>query len=74
MALKTFLKRLRELREAAGLSLADVAGRTGMDKGYVSRLETGRGNPTVGTLARYAQALGVRVVFGVEGEGGPSAD
>jgi transcriptional regulator with XRE-family HTH domain len=71
-ALMAFLKRLRELREAAGLSLADVAERTGMDKGFVSRLETGQGNPTVDTLARYAAALGKRVVFGVEDESGPT--
>jgi transcriptional regulator with XRE-family HTH domain len=66
----TFLKRLRELREAAGLSLADVAERAGMDKGFVSRLETGQGNPTMTTLARYAAVLGQRVVFGVEEAGG----
>jgi ribosome-binding protein aMBF1 (putative translation factor) len=74
-ALMAFLKRMRELREAAGLSLADVAERTGMDKGFVSRLETGQGNPTVDTLARYAAALGKRVVFGMEDEptGRPNA-
>jgi transcriptional regulator with XRE-family HTH domain len=46
-----------------------------MDKGFVSRLETGQGNPTVDTLARYAAALGKRVVFGMEDEptGRPNA-
>src|SRR5262249_49709730 len=72
-AILGFLKKMRELREAAGLSLADMAERTGMDKAFVSRLETGQGNPTVDTLARYAAALGKRVVFGMEDEGGPSA-
>jgi ribosome-binding protein aMBF1 (putative translation factor) len=65
-AILGFLKQMRELREAAGLSLADMANRTGMDKAFVSRLETGQGNPTVDTLARYAAALGKRVVFGIE--------
>jgi ribosome-binding protein aMBF1 (putative translation factor) len=65
-AILGFLKQMRELREAAGLSLADMADRTGMDKAFVSRLETGQGNPTVDTLARYAAALGKRVVFGIE--------
>jgi transcriptional regulator with XRE-family HTH domain len=37
---------------------------------FVSRLETGNGNPTVDTLARYAAALDERVVFGVEHETG----
>ena len=65
-AIMAFLKRMRELREAAGLSLADVAERTGMDKAFLSRLETGRGNPTLDTLARYAAALGKRAVFGLD--------
>lgn len=67
-ALMAFLKRMRATRESAGLSLADVADRTGMDTAFVSRLETGQGNPTVDTLARYAAALGKPVVFGVEEE------
>jgi DNA-binding XRE family transcriptional regulator len=65
-AILGFLKKMRELRESAGLSLADMADRTGMDKAFVSRLETGQGNPTIDTLARYAAALGKRVVFGIE--------
>jgi ribosome-binding protein aMBF1 (putative translation factor) len=68
--IRVLLHRLRQAREAAGLSLADVAERTGMDKAFVSRLETGKGNPTVETLARYAAALGKRVVFGMEDEPG----
>jgi ribosome-binding protein aMBF1 (putative translation factor) len=60
------VKRLRAEREAIGLSLADLADRTGMDKAALCRLETGRhGNPTVDTLARYAAALGKTVTFGV---------
>ena len=60
------LHELRRAREAANLSLADVATQTGMDKAALSRLETGQGNPTIETIARYAAALGKRVVFGVE--------
>jgi predicted transcriptional regulator len=64
--IKQLLHKLRQAREAANLSLADIAERTGMDKAALSRLETGQGNPTIDTLARYAAALGKRVVFGVE--------
>ena len=64
--IRILLHSLREAREAADLSLAEVAGRTGMDKAFLSRLETGQGNPTLETLARYAAGLGKRVVFGVE--------
>ncbi len=65
-ALQVLLQNLRASREAAGLSLSDVAETSGMDKAALSRLETGQSNPTVDTLGRYAQALGKRVVFGVE--------
>ena len=64
--IKQLLHVLRQAHESANLSLADVAERTGMDKAALSRLETGQGNPTIDTLARYAAALGKRVVFGVE--------
>ncbi len=69
---------LRKAREAAGLSLAAVAERTGIDKGALSRIETGQHlNPTVTTLSRYAQALGKRWVWSLEdecGEGESRAD
>jgi DNA-binding XRE family transcriptional regulator len=53
------LAQLRKAREEAGLSLADVAERTGIDKAALSRLETGKQpNPTVETLMRYATAVG----------------
>src|SRR5262249_49324590 len=54
---------LRKAREQAGLSLADMAERTGIDKAALSRIETGQHpNPTVSTLCRYARALGKRWV------------
>src|SRR5690348_11768233 len=52
---------LKKAREAAGLSLADVAERCAIDKAALSRIESGQHlNPTVSTLCRYAQALGMR--------------
>jgi transcriptional regulator with XRE-family HTH domain len=58
---------LREAREQAGLSLADVAERSGIDEAALSRIETGQHpNPTVSTLCRYAGALGKRWVWGLE--------
>lgn len=60
---------LRKAREKAGLSLADMAERTGIDKGALSRIETGQhNNPTVYTLSRYAHALGKRWVWKLEDE------
>ena len=59
---KTFAG-LKALREQQGLSIAAMAERTGMDRAMISRLENGQiDNPTIATLARYAKALGKRVV------------
>jgi ribosome-binding protein aMBF1 (putative translation factor) len=54
---------LKAERERAGLSLADLSAKTGLDRAAISRLENGvRGNPTIGTLGRYASALGLRIM------------
>lgn len=50
---------LKAERLAQGLSLSDVEQRTGLGKSALSRLETDPdANPTLATLARYAEALG----------------
>ena len=59
---KTFSS-FKALREQQGLSISDMAARTGMDGAMISRLENGQvDNPTITTMARYAKALGKRVV------------
>jgi DNA-binding Xre family transcriptional regulator len=61
--LQELLRQLKAAREAKGLSLADLTERTGMDRSALSKLETGqRANPTMETLARYAEAVGKRLV------------
>ena len=58
-ALLMMVATLRTERERQGLSLADIAARTGMDRSMVSRLELGKiPNPTYQTLRSYAHALG----------------
>jgi DNA-binding XRE family transcriptional regulator len=62
---------LKKAREAAALSLADVAERTSIDEAALSRIETGQNpNPTVSTLCRYAHALGKRWKWVLEDEVG----
>jgi transcriptional regulator with XRE-family HTH domain len=57
---------LREERERQGLSLGDVAKRSGIDKAALSRLEGGQHlNPTWNTLTRYAAALGKALTLGL---------
>ncbi len=61
---RVLIHELKKAREAAGLSLAVVARRTGMDQATLSRLENGRQpNPTVDTLWRYARAVGRELVL-----------
>jgi transcriptional regulator with XRE-family HTH domain len=43
-------RRLRELRQARGLSLSELARRAGVGKGSLSEIESGRRNPTLETL------------------------
>jgi DNA-binding XRE family transcriptional regulator len=60
------MTQLRQERERQGLTLADMANRTGIDQAALSRLENGRTpNPTLDTLRRVATALGkvIRCTF-----------
>jgi len=57
--LESLGQRLRKERKAQGLSLADMQGLTGMSRSACSNIENARrANPTVETIARYAEALG----------------
>jgi transcriptional regulator with XRE-family HTH domain len=58
---KTLGERIREIREARGLTQRQVAGRLEIDDYYVSRLENNHINPTLATLQRLARALEVDV-------------
>jgi DNA-binding XRE family transcriptional regulator len=51
--------RLRELRLAAGLTQAELARRTGIHRPNIARVEAGRHTPSLDTLARIANAIGV---------------
>jgi transcriptional regulator with XRE-family HTH domain len=53
---------IRKLREARGLTQAEVAERADVKKQYVTMLERGaRKNPSLPVLKRIAKALGVPV-------------
>jgi DNA-binding XRE family transcriptional regulator len=65
--LRPLLEELKRAREAAGLTLAEVARRCGIDQPALSRLENGHSkNPTLDTLWRYAAAVGRRLVLTTE--------
>ena len=64
--LRETVRILKAEREAQGLTLQQLGDRTGIGKANLSRLENSRNpNPTVGTLARYADALGKNLVITV---------
>lgn len=66
-ALRDAMAVLKLEREARGLSLADVAERSGIDRSRLSRLENDpRSNPTLATLTRVAGAIGVKLAIQVE--------
>jgi len=66
-ALSHFVAGLKLERERAGLSLTDVAARTGLDRATVHRIESGKvPNPTYSTLKAYATALVCRVALALE--------
>lgn len=54
-------RNVKRLRIAAGLTQASLAERMGVDRAYVSGLESGQRNPTVVTLWHITKALGVKL-------------
>jgi transcriptional regulator with XRE-family HTH domain len=52
---------LREEREKAGLSLAQLASRSGLTKTYLVRLENQAANPSIEVLGRIAEALDLTI-------------
>ncbi|MCM2477211.1 helix-turn-helix domain-containing protein [Rhizobium sp. CG5] len=60
LAAKTSLgMRIKTLRKARNLTLDALATLAATDKGYLSRLERGMKSPTVATLLKLSEALGV---------------
>ena len=52
---------LLSMRKRAGLTQEEIAKKMGTQKGNVSRLEKGRGNPGWKTLQNYAHACGFEI-------------
>jgi DNA-binding Xre family transcriptional regulator len=53
---KVAIAKLRAMRQAKGVSLSQLADRTGMTRGNLARLESQK-NATLRTLQRYAEGL-----------------
>ena len=61
MVRKRLMKRLKILRRDRGLSQAALAKKSGLAREYLARLELGRHDPSLSTLAKLAKALKVPV-------------
>ena len=63
-------ERLRELREARNISMRALAARSGLSANALSMIERGRASPSVSTLYKLADALGISITsfFGTEAE------
>jgi transcriptional regulator with XRE-family HTH domain len=55
----TIGRRMREVRDAAGITLRTAAARSGWDKGHLSRVERGLVKPSRQLVAWYDEAYGV---------------
>lgn len=63
--------RIQEIRLTKGLSLRALAKRADVSVAYLSKLERGEANPTVGLLKRIADALGAPLDTLVDSSGVP---
>lgn len=62
LKIRQLMHQLKEARAKAKLSLADLAQRTAIDRGYLSKLENmQQSNTTLETVSRIAEALGLEI-------------
>jgi transcriptional regulator with XRE-family HTH domain len=59
---RTLGQNVHALREGAGMSQEELAARSDVSRGYISRIEKGRVNVTLSTLVRLARVLSVSAV------------
>ena len=52
-------KNIRLIREKKKMSQGDICRALGFDRAQMSNIEAGKGNPTLSTIEKIAQALGV---------------
>ncbi|MFA6944015.1 MAG: helix-turn-helix transcriptional regulator [Patescibacteria group bacterium] len=52
-------KNIKRIREQKEMSQGDVCRAVGLDRAQMSNIESGKGNPTLATIEKIAQALGV---------------
>lgn len=51
---------LRRLRRAAGLTQEQLGLESGVQRNFISLIENGQNQPTIGTIVKLARALGMK--------------
>ena len=59
--LDSVIQSLIEARRASGMTQKELSDLTGIAQGDISRLETGNANPSLRTLQRLAEGMGMRL-------------
>jgi len=52
---------MKKIRERKHLSQGDICRKLGVDRAYISNIESGKQNPTLSTIEKLAKALGVSI-------------
>lgn len=57
----SIIQAMLDARKASGLTQKDLADRTGIAQADISRLENGNANPSLKTLQRLAEGMGMKL-------------
>lgn len=60
---EAFGRELKETRQALDITLQELAKRSGVDAGLISKIENGKVNPTLQNILKIANAMGCDLVF-----------
>jgi len=52
---------MERIRKAKQMTQGDICRKLGVDRSYISNVESGNKNPTLSTITKLAKALGVSV-------------
>jgi transcriptional regulator with XRE-family HTH domain len=61
-----FYSIIRERRTLLGLTQQDLADYTGLSLRIIKSIEVGKGNPSMGTLTKIAEVLGLEIIMKVK--------
>ncbi len=69
---QSLARNLKRLRQERGYSLDALAARSGVSRGMIIQIEQARTNPSIGTVVRLGDALGVSIAGLVDQAEGPA--